>query len=499
MELKSYIIRQYLKKEKMKKIISLIFVFTYFFYVNFNIQSEELKKELSLKDCINLALKNNLDIKIEELNVILERKDTEIEKSYFDKNLIFELNKGYSKKLSSLTLQNLIAEDTHRLNLSSGISQRLYSGISYNLEFNIQKQEGSLKSPQYQSEIILSLTHPLMQGSGVNINKTKLKIANIEVEIAHLKLKQKIIEIINSVEIAYYNFLFAEEYLKVKEKFLQSALDFEKEIKEKVKTGFLPHSDILQAQTKVAQREAELIEAKLNYQKAKDTLILLIFPEGECGDIDIVNFSEITYQEIDYNKEKQEAFLNRPDYNILKKTLQIENINLEFIKNQKLPNLDLVSNFGLQGLNGNFIDTFRDIKNVDYYNYQIGIQLKYPLGNRGAKEKYEREKIEIERLLLSLKNMEIKINKEIQDAIRDIEAAKEKLRAENKASELAFQNLLQEKEKFRLGLSTTFNVLQYEDEYNTAKIRELKAIIDYNVAVCNLYKVTGKNILRWRE
>jgi outer membrane protein TolC len=163
-----------------------------------------------------------------------------------------------------------------------------------------------------------------------------------------------------------------------------------------------------------------------------------------------------------------------------------------------LPNLDLILNFGLQGLKGNIGDAIKDIENADFYNYQIGVKLRYPLGNRESKEKFEKENIRKEQILLSLKNLEIKINKEIQDAIRDIKSAKERLIAEKKSVELSFQNLQKEKEKFRLGLSTIFNVLQYEDNYNNAKARELKAIIDYNIAVSNLNKVTGKNILEYK-
>lgn len=464
---------------------------------------QEFKKELSLNDCINLALKNNLDIKIEEFNPEIGRKNIEVEKSFFDKNLTFELNKSYSRRASSSTLQGSTAPETEGLNLSVGISQKLYSGTNYTLQVNSQRQESnstfSTLNPYYQSDMTLSLTHPLMQGKGTDINKTKIKISNIEFEISNLTLKQKIIDVINLVEVAYYNLLFAKENLEVKEKALQSSLDFEKEIKEKAKYGLLPKSDILPAQAKTASKEAELIEAKANYQKAKDNLIILIYPETNYKDIIIGDLPEISYEVLDIDKEKEDAFLNRPDYNILKKNLVIQDINLRFTKNQKLPNLDLVSNFGANGLRGNLGGTFEDIGNTDYYNYQIGVQLKYPLGNREAKEKYQKEKMEMEKIIYSLKSMEIKIIKDVNDAITDVKTAKERLKAEKKATELSFQNLQQEREKFRLGLSTTFNVLQYEDEYNSAKVGELKTIIDYNIAVSNLSKVTGKNILKWRK
>lgn len=474
----------------MRKILFVIVMFV--LLLNFNLLSQELKKELSLNDCINLALENNLDIKIEEFNQEIGRKNVEIEKSFFDKNLIWELNTTKSKRTSS----------SKGLNLSAGMSQKLYSGTNYTLRLNTQRQESnsglSTLNPYYQSDITLSLTHPLMEGKGVDINKAGIKIANIEFEITHLKLKQKIIDVMNLVEVAYYNLLFAKENLKVKEKSLKAGLDFEKEITEKVNVGLLPKSDILQAQAKTALKETELIEARGNYEKARDNLKILIYPEKHYEDIIIGDLPEIFYNDFDIEKEKEITFSNRPDYLILKKNLEIQDINLQFKKNQRMPNLDLVSNFGLNGLKGNFGGTFEDIKNTDYYNYQMGVQLKYPLGNKEAKETYNKGKIEKEKLFISLKNAEIKINKEIQDATRDINTAKDKIKSVKKATELSSQNLQQEREKFRLGLSTTFNVLQFEDDYNNVEIRELMAIIDYNVAVSNLNKVTGKNILEYK-
>lgn len=468
----------------MKKILFLFLMFI--FFVDFNLQS----KELSVKECVDIALKNNFDIKIEEFNLDVSKKNIEIEKSYFDKNLIFETNKSYLKKISSQVSESIIS--------SFGISQKLYSGTNYSLRFNTQKQKSNILSSSYQSDILVTLSYPLMEGKGSDINKSRIRITNIELEISNLKLKQKIIDIINYVENAYYNLLYTKEILKVKEKELQSAQEFEREIKEKINVGILPKSDILPAQVKTAQSEADLISAKADFQKAMNNLLILIYPEGKNENVDIGNLQEISSREISFEKERDYAFLNRPDYQILKKNLEKQDINLKLIKNQKLPNLDLISNFGLQGLKENIGDSLKDIGNADFYNYQVGIQLKYPLGNRESIKKYEIEKIKKEQLLLSLKNMEIKINKEIQDAIRDIETASEKLKAKKKSVELSLQNLQQEKEKFRVGLSTIFNVLQYEDAYNNARASNLKAMIDYNIAVSNLNKITGRNIIDLR-
>ncbi|MEW6620262.1 MAG: TolC family protein [bacterium] len=98
---------------------------------------------LTLNDCINLALKNNLDIKVQGFNPKIAQKTINIERASFDKNLVLKSNLAGADSPTT--------ED-----LSIGISQKLYWGTNYNIELKSQRQKES--SPSYQSDLSLSLT-----------------------------------------------------------------------------------------------------------------------------------------------------------------------------------------------------------------------------------------------------------------------------------------------------------------------------------------------------
>lgn len=48
-----------------------------------------------------------------------------------------------------------------------------------------------------------------------------------------------------------------------------------------------------------------------------------------------------------------------------------------------------------------------------------------------------------------------------------------------------------EEEKFRVGLSTNYFILQYQRDLASAQIMELRAMVDYNISLPNLYRVQG--------
>ena len=60
------------------------------------------------------------------------------------------------------------------------------------------------------------------------------------------------------------------------------------------------------------------------------------------------------------------------------------------------------------------------------------------------------------------------------------------------ATVLAHQQLEAEQEKFRLGLTTSFDVLALQEELSIARTRETRALSDSNVALARLDQVTGK-------
>ena len=103
-----------------------------------------------------------------------------------------------------------------------------------------------------------------------------------------------------------------------------------------------------------------------------------------------------------------------------------------------------------------------------------------PLGNRSAKSQLTASRLEKARLLLSIKNLEKDIIAEARQAIRKIKTDAKRLQASEVAEKLAEEKLKAEEKKFKVGLSTSFNVLEFQEDLAEKQKNVLKAIIDFN-------------------
>ena len=117
---------------------------------------------------------------------------------------------------------------------------------------------------------------------------------------------------------------------------------------------------------------------------------------------------------------------------------------------------------------------------TDYRLWQFGINLSYPLGNRAAKSRLAAKRLEVTQLLLDIKDLERKIVVEVREAHRQIQTDIKRVQASQVAQKLAKEKLNAEEKKFEVGLSTSFNVLEFQEDLAEQQSKAIKAIIDYN-------------------
>jgi len=114
-----------------------------------------------------------------------------------------------------------------------------------------------------------------------------------------------------------------------------------------------------------------------------------------------------------------------------------------------------------------------------------------PLSNVITKANYAQAKLNLEQSRLKLKNQQLQLDLEISNAVRAVETNYQRALAYRTARELAEQKLKAEEEKFKVGMSTNYLILQYQRDLANAQTMELKALIDYNVSLANLDRVMG--------
>jgi len=480
-------------------------------------------KPLSLKDTVLNVLKNNLSIAVEEFNSKITEQSILDSESQFDPTLDLELTTQEKTNQTSAAIAAVNKNRNQDTNWNLSLSQKLLTGAEYSLNFNNSTNKTNSPNaglnPSYNAELEFNITQPLLKNAGIELNQRDIIIASNDVNISQNGFKEKVIDIISSAETIYWELVFSIKDLNVKKTSLERARDLEKRVKAQVDVGTLAPIEILQAQSEVASREESLLSAidliQDNQDKLKNVLNIPFLSKDGMEDlipVDIPQFSEKF--DSDVESLLSLALKNRPDYHSKKVELENKKIDVKFNENQLYPSLDLVASLGLNGISGtartitrfggggnvtspfggSYGQSLSDMFSTEYYLWKFGIQLSYPLGNRAAKSQLTSSRLQAAQLLMSLKDLENQIFVGVREAVRQIKTDIKRVQASRIASKLAQEKLSAEEKKFAVGLSTSFNVLEFQEDLAERQSAENKALIDYNISLINLRKTLATTL-----
>ena len=464
---------------------------------------------LTLQETIETVLKNNISISVQSYNSKINEQFIFEKEADFDPTVDFEFTVGEETRQSASTLA-----DSKTRNLDYdwdfSVSQKFVTGGDYELTMDNNKNQSSSSrtslNPIYSSDLALTVTQPLLKDFGIDLNKREIYIAKNDQKISDHQFTEKVIATIAETENIYWDLVFSIEDLKVKETSLQRARDLEKQVKAQVDVGTLAELEILQAKSNVASREERLLNAQNLIDDNGDNLksILNFSFDSEKGLKEIIPADSPVFEpgaENSLEEALKTALIHRPD--LLAKKMELENKNIEakYNENQTLPTLDLVGSLGLNGLsgdsstkNGSYDSALSEAFSTDFRLWQFGINLSYPLGNRAAKSKLAIKRLEVAQLLLNIKDLEKTIVVEVREAHRQIKTDIKRVQATRVARKLAEEKLNAEEKKFKVGLSTSFNVLEFQEDLAEEQSNEIKAVIDYNKSLNRLNQVMARTL-----
>jgi len=459
-------------------------------FANNTLAAERL--ELTLSEAINISLKENLSLSAQRLNPKIAEGDVIFREGEFDPNV--ELNATeYYKKSPEASI--LTGTDERITTGDLGLSGKVNTGTTYELKWTNERVRSNLGfltiNPYYTSELVLTMTQPLLKGIGKEVQESNLNIAKNNYEISRLSLDDKATSIVADTAKAYWDLAFARNDLKVAVISLELAQNLLAEAKAKIEAGLLAPVEIYKAEAEVSLREEALLKAKKLLLDAADRLRVVINLKDWQTELIPVEKIPAPSEIQPADKAIEMALNNRMDYKQAFIDYKNKEILRKYYDNQKYPDLNLTGSVGLNGLNGTYDNTLDKLSSHDFYSWQFGLSLKIPLGNRTAEGNYLKAKHEEEKSAIAFKILEQKINAEVREAWRSAQLASETITASKKTRTAAEKRLEAEEGRFKVGMATLNDVLKFQEEYAKALSSEKKAEIDYAKAIIEFEKVKG--------
>lgn len=476
----------------------------------------ERRETLSLTDAALRALHHNLDISISRHTKESRLADIVIEQSKFDP--IFSINGQYNRTVNPLNrpvfggtggaLNEITIFDQRNHSVTVDATQNLITGGNIDLNYSPSRSSinqdvarGFLFNPSWTGGLALTITQPLLRNAGIDINKTFIKIAQNNAEVEHHVFRDRVMSVIASVEQTYWELVFANENLKVARTALKAAEELLASNRAKLKAGVLSIVDVLQAEAAVASRVEQVLIAERTIHDQEDQLRRLLNP-GEDNlrqDVHILPVDEpVTVLEpLSLQEAIDTAIERRPEIIQAKKNVESGELNKAFARNQLLPTLSFQGTIGLSGLGKDYGDSLTRNFGGDFYNYGAGLVLSYPLGNRSALSTYNKRQLEAKNAEAALASVRQQIIVGVREAVRRVQTDFKRIETTRSARIMAEKQLQAERERLRVGLSTTRFVLDFQRDLAVAQANELRAIIDYNKSLSNLARHTATTLDRY--
>ncbi|OGW14655.1 MAG: hypothetical protein A3G93_11180 [Nitrospinae bacterium RIFCSPLOWO2_12_FULL_45_22] len=457
---------------------------------------------LTLRECLALAVENNLDIIIARHDPQAAETAIAEQKAAFHPLASMDLTKENKdtplpSSVQVFTRGAFKAIEDEMIDFNWAISQRFVTGSEYRVSFHNLRNANTYNrfNSEYITNTFFSFKQHLLRNFGFDVNKAEINIARNNRDISQYEFVRQVLDIIAQVENTYWDLVFTNEDLQVKKKSLELAKDLLERNRIQVEVGTLAPIEILEAQTQVAAREEEIIRAEKVVKDNEDRLRKLINSQAISllKDVTIVPQDKPSSQKIEVSLEKsvQDALEKRPEYLQAKTNLENRNIQLGFSKNQLLPVVDLVAGIGTLANQGNFGNSLQDIVSGDNEDWRVGISVEIPLGTQLAKSRYTRSRIENEKALFELENLKQNIIIEVKEAVREIETNLKRTEVTRISSRLHQERLDAEDKRFSVGLSTSRDILEDQEQLVEALSRELLAVIDYRKSLVNLERSKG--------
>ena len=440
----------------MKKYITIIFIVSIT-----DLFSQDM--ELTLDQCIDLAIENNENLK----NAKLEEK----------------ISKALSREYLSVGLPQINFDGGLKYNHDVPKSlidiSRFMPGVPEGTE-----QEVSF-GQDYDGRVDLFINQMIFNGSYF----VGLSAAKELVKLSKKLTRRNEIDIIENVQKAYYTVLNTKKRIDLVNSNLERLQNLLNEMKQLYENGFIEKLDVDRIQVAFNNLKSEKIKADRLYKLSNEVLNFQVgLPVGTEVKL-IGNLSEDIINQFQYNISDFD-YSNRIEYSILKTDKNLKFYDLKNNRTQYLPQVYANYNYGYNTASSNYNLFFQNDRWKSFGT--LGLKVIIPIFDGFLKRsKINQSKFKIEQIENQMLFLERSINLQINQSIANYENTKESLKISKENLELA-QNVYNSTEiKYREGVGSNLELIDSNNSLKTAQNQYYNSLYESIIASIDIKKTLG--------
>ncbi len=509
---------------------------------------------MSLKEVVELALRNNKDIEVSR-SVVRSAEHTLVgAQGFYDPKLTF--NRYFFREVLPVSSSTLGGDQGSITALGStgGVSLFGFSpkgGGQYQVGYTDSQIKTnvifSTLDKQYKTNLTFSYTQPLLRNREIDEPRRQIEIAKKNLSLTDAQFRTNVIEIITHVRNSYWDLVYSLRNLQIQQDALRAAEEQLLHTRRLVGRGYVAPIDVTQVEAQVSNFREGLYTALQGVAKSDIALKNLIVADikDPLWNVLIIPTDPVDVKAPTINAEQalNDALAQRPELQQSDVAQAINELNQRFYKDQTRPQVDLVGSYSLDGLAGSvnplasqdpiaFASTDltnrvnelsvlaglpplqppantatvppyliggygQSLSNLFSHRFptvRFGVQVELPIWNRQAEAQLALSREEGAKLKTQRQQLDQLIKVDVRSALQSMRTAEARLQASAEARSSSEQQYESEVRLYNGGRSTTYLVLDRQMTLKNARGLELKGQMDLNKAISELDRAIGRTV-----
>jgi outer membrane protein len=485
---------------------------------------------LTLKQAIYIAIENNPALKALQLDPLASQETVAQANGTFDPNLTSQSDIIKSASPTTSILQTGGADAyiqkyydwNFGLNKVSALTNGTF-GVTFDNQRAASNSIFSSLNPSYTPSLNVSLSQPLLQNFGWRFATINVRIAESGQRQAQWSYAQSLQDFVQRIGGEYWSVVLAEENLEVARAALRFNDDLVRQNAIAVRVGTLAPLDLQEAQSAEATAQANVYTAEANLKNSRVQLRqdVMLNPNGVFipAEIEPITRPNPT-QSISENEERalETAVMYRPSLAQMREMIRSALLQVKFSENQTLPQLNLGAQIGTTATAGTALcssfgsltssisnctsnnpnptpppaylggvklpfggiygDALNRMWNFTFYNYAAVVSFQFPIDNAVARAALAQARIQYAQSRLQYRAALSQAVADVESSISNLFADQKRAAATAQATYYARQALHDEEVRFRVGMATTHDLLQFQEEEVSAEGNQVQAEVD---------------------
>lgn len=412
---------------------------------------------LTLEQAIDVALKNNFDIRLAKNTADVSANDYAYAKWAFAPRL-------------------------------SGGAGTTWNSTSIKQEFNngTKRDTSGIRGKSITGNVTLNWT--LFDGLKMFATRDKLEAIR---DLGELTVKNQVLNTVALVTGGYYNIVQQKQQLRALAEQMSISEERVKLSDAKFSTGLGPKTDLLQAKVDLNAQKALYLRQQTLIEQSKSLLNqLMAVPAGSTG-YDVHDSIPLR-RDLSYAALRQRAFNANSAIKMAQQNLTVSELILKERRGDYYPVITFNSGYNYSRNTSNAAaNNFSPRFNRNGV-FSYGLTASIPIFNNfNVRRQVQNARMDVTYQHLALDNVRSQVDLSLSNAFKDYSYYQQALELEEENLELAKENVMIALERFRQGVSTTLELKEAQQSLEDSYYRLIQARYNTKLAETELVRLNG--------